>query len=82
MKSAGLVLGRPSASRMQPGGTGFPLLYAIVTLPPAIAQVERSIRMGGVEPRGMAMEMGLAESRRSRPPQGPPIFHPRGCSRT
>jgi hypothetical protein len=36
---------------MHPAGTDLPLLRAIVTLPPAIAQVERSIRMGGAEER-------------------------------
>src|SRR5579862_5512387 len=70
MKAAGSVLGWPSESKMQPGGTDLPLLYAIVTLPPAMAQVDRSIKMGGADGRGMAMAMGFADNRRSRPPHG------------
>src|SRR5579863_7749334 len=81
-KSEGLVLGRPSASIIQPGGTDFLLFKAIVTLPPAIAQVEISTRIGLPEDRGTAREIGFADNRRSRPPQGATSFLPRGCSQT
>ena len=68
-RSSGSVLGSPSLSRTHPGGSVLPAVRASFTLPSATTLVVMSTRIGS-PPVGMAMAIGLVESRRSVPPHG------------
>ena len=67
--ASGSVLGSPSLSRIQPGGSVLPAVRASFTLPSATTLVVMSTRIGS-PPVGTAMAIGLVESRRSVPPHG------------
>ena len=53
------VVGRPSASRAQPSGIGFPAFWAIITLPRATWESERSMSNGSPCARGAAKAIGF-----------------------
>ena len=66
---------------MQPAGTGTPLFRATLILPSAIVQAEMS-QMSGGRPIGMPAAIGLADSRRSMPPNGATRMPARRCRRS
>ena len=66
----GSVVGRPSSSTSEPGGTCSPFSAATRALEPAIVVVAKSITMGVSSPAGTPMEIGFVCSSGLRPPNG------------
>jgi hypothetical protein len=81
----GSVVGRPSLSTIQPGGTCSPLFIATISLPSATIDVVMSRIAGSPPASGTPTASGLVDRRRSLPPNGATRIAPdvlRKCSDT
>ena len=64
------MVGLPSLSTRDPGGTCSPFNWAVLTLEPAILVVAKSITIGVSSPAGTPIAIGLVCRIGARPPNG------------